>query len=110
LKQDVGSHALMGDTGFEQMDFLQACKFAEGDSRILMQKLARDRVRLTSPVGSSEEQQLTKELQEAMKGGAKAWDANFEKVYDLAWLVVQRNVASICPGTSVRLPCGLSKL
>jgi len=24
LKQDVGSHALMGDTGFEQMDFLQA--------------------------------------------------------------------------------------
>ena len=23
LKQDVGSHALMGDTGFEQMDFLQ---------------------------------------------------------------------------------------
>eukprot|EP00435_Cladocopium_sp_Y103_P018192 s1290_g4.t1 len=110
LKQDVGSHALMGDTGFEQMDFLQACKFAEGDSRILMQKLARDRVRVTTPLGSSEEQQLTKELQEAMKGGAKAWDANFEKVYDLAWLVVQRNVASMCPGTSVRLPCGLSKL
>ena len=28
----------------------------------------------------------------------QAWDANFEKVYDLAWLVVQRNVASMCPG------------
>jgi len=110
LKQDVGSHALMGDTGFEQMDFLQACKFAEGDSRILMQKLARDRVRVTTSLGSSEEQQLAKELQDAMKGGAKAWDANFEKVYDLAWLVVQRNVATMCPGTSVRLPCGLSKL
>ena len=30
--------------------------------------------------------------------GGQAWDANFEKVYDLAWLVVQRNVASMCPG------------
>lgn len=29
--------------GFEMTDFLQACKFAEGDSRILMQKMARDR-------------------------------------------------------------------
>ena len=45
LKQEVGSYALMGDTGFEHMDFLQCCKFAEGDSRILMQKLARDRYR-----------------------------------------------------------------
>merc|ERR1719454_1016669 len=45
LKQEVGSFALMGGTGFEQMDFLQCCKFAEGDSRILMQKMARDRLR-----------------------------------------------------------------
>ncbi|KAK3256136.1 hypothetical protein CYMTET_34714, partial [Cymbomonas tetramitiformis] len=37
LKQEVGSYALMGDTGFEHTDFLQCCKFAEGDSRILMQ-------------------------------------------------------------------------
>ena len=43
LKQDVGSFALMAGSGFEQMDFLQCCKFAEGDSRILMQKMARDR-------------------------------------------------------------------
>merc|ERR1711939_444783 len=48
LKQEVGSHALMGGTGFEQMDFLQCCKFAEGDSRILMQKMSRDRVRTFS--------------------------------------------------------------
>ena len=45
LKQEVGSYALMGGTGFEQMDFLQCCKFAEGDSRILMQKMARDSFR-----------------------------------------------------------------
>ena len=42
LKQEVGSFALMDDAGFKHMDFLQCCKFAEGDSRILMQKLARD--------------------------------------------------------------------
>jgi hypothetical protein len=36
LKQEVGSYALMNNTGFEHMDFLQCCKFAEGDSRILM--------------------------------------------------------------------------
>lgn len=45
LKQEVGSFALMEDAGFKHLDFLQCCKFAEGDSRILMQKLARDRYR-----------------------------------------------------------------
>ena len=45
LKQEVGSYALKGDSGFENLDFLQCCKFAEGDSRILMQKLARDGVK-----------------------------------------------------------------
>eukprot|EP00449_Zooxanthella_nutricula_P018949 CAMPEP_0198533762 /NCGR_PEP_ID=MMETSP1462-20131121/34785_1 /TAXON_ID=1333877 /ORGANISM="Brandtodinium nutriculum, Strain RCC3387" /LENGTH=52 /DNA_ID=CAMNT_0044263677 /DNA_START=1 /DNA_END=156 /DNA_ORIENTATION=- len=33
LKQELGSYALMGGTGFEKMDYLQCCKFAEGDSR-----------------------------------------------------------------------------
>ena len=28
------------------MDFLQCCKFAEGDSRILMQKMARDKLKV----------------------------------------------------------------
>ncbi len=37
LKQEVGSFALMAGTGFERTDYLQCCKFAEGDSRILMQ-------------------------------------------------------------------------
>jgi hypothetical protein len=36
LKQEVGSFALMGDAGFAHLDFLQCCKFAEGDSRILV--------------------------------------------------------------------------
>lgn len=46
LRNEVGSFALMRDSGFAQTDFLQCCKFAEGDSRILMQKMARDRMRL----------------------------------------------------------------
>eukprot|EP00227_Mantoniella_beaufortii_P000632 CAMPEP_0197615092 /NCGR_PEP_ID=MMETSP1326-20131121/59855_1 /TAXON_ID=1155430 /ORGANISM="Genus nov. species nov., Strain RCC2288" /LENGTH=585 /DNA_ID=CAMNT_0043183973 /DNA_START=106 /DNA_END=1864 /DNA_ORIENTATION=+ len=45
LRQEVGSYALMSGTGFEHTDFLQCCKFAEGDSRILMMKVARDRLR-----------------------------------------------------------------
>merc|ERR1711879_637615 len=80
LKQDVGSYALMGETGFEQMDFLQACKFAEGDSRILMQKLARDRVKRNDAVGSAHEQELAKKLQEVLKNGPQGWDENFEIV------------------------------
>merc|ERR1719233_911898 len=45
LKQEVGSYALMSTSGFGQTDFLQVCKFAEGDSRILQLKMARDAMR-----------------------------------------------------------------
>jgi acyl-CoA oxidase len=44
LQQEVGSFALLGGSGFEHMDMLLCCKFAEGDERILMQKMARDRL------------------------------------------------------------------
>lgn len=47
----------VGGTGFEQADFLQCCKFAEGDSRILMLKMARDRLRVaqkSGPVGGAQ--------------------------------------------------------
>jgi hypothetical protein len=110
LKQDVGSYALMGDTGFEQMDFLQACKFAEGDSRILMQKLARDRVKRTDAVGSAQEQDLAKKLQEVLKSGPKGWDENFETVYDLAWVVCERISGTLVPGVKLSLPVGLSRM
>ena len=89
LKQEVGSFALMAGTGFEQLDFLQCCKFAEGDSRILMQKMARD---LMQSGGNTiqEKQALKKlqgELQVAIKAGNtkhKAWDICWESVYALA--------------------------
>lgn len=45
LQNEIGSYALMADSGFGQRDFLTCCKFAEGDTRILMQKLARDQLK-----------------------------------------------------------------
>lgn len=41
----------MVGSGFDQMDFLQCCKFAEGDSRILMLKMARDCMSLHQKTG-----------------------------------------------------------
>eukprot|EP00128_Syssomonas_multiformis_P005568 Colp12_sorted_trinity150504_noHs@34804 len=71
LRNDVGSYALMSGTGFEQTDFLVCCKFAEGDSRILMQKMARDRLREYSQGKAAnqtpKEIALCKEISEAME-------------------------------------------
>jgi acyl-CoA oxidase len=51
LRQEVGSYALMYGTGFELMDMLLCCKFAEGDSRILQMKLSRDRMKRVAKDG-----------------------------------------------------------
>ena len=102
LKQEVGSYALMSGNGFENMDFLQCCKFAEGDSRILMLKMARDRMRVfqkTGPTdGSEEENALCLEILQGIEGemntngGDKqaAFDSEWVKVYDLARLIMAR--------------------
>lgn len=110
LKQDVGSYALMAGKGFGEMDFLQCCKFAEGDSRILMQKVSRDRVKVSQPLGTDAENALAAELKQISGQGQEAWDENFEKVYDLAWIIVKRNFDEIAPGESLGLPIGISKL
>lgn len=51
LEQEVGSYALMAESGFIYKDMLLCCKFAEGDSRILMQKMARDELKLARERG-----------------------------------------------------------
>ena len=93
LKNEVGSYALMQGTGFEQADFLTCCKFAEGDSRILMQKLARDRVRvfkkkeLDVPAAEwSAEQTLCDALARN--------EEDFDAVYKLADLIMERVMAT----------------
>jgi acyl-CoA oxidase len=45
LEHEVGSYALMANSGFIYKDMLLCCKFAEGDSRILKQKMARDELK-----------------------------------------------------------------
>merc|ERR1740117_2569221 len=51
LEQEVGSYALMASSGFIYKDMLLCCKFAEGDSRILMQKMARDELKKAKDKG-----------------------------------------------------------
>ena len=79
LQNEVGSYALMAGTGFEQKDFLTCCKFAEGDSRILMQKMSRDRLKLfekkqasTDPATWDEETKLCAALGGKIAADAKA--------------------------------------
>ncbi|KAJ9457412.1 Acyl-coenzyme A oxidase [Diplonema papillatum] len=89
LQNEVGSYALMQGTGFDQRDFLTCCKFAEGDSRILMQKMARDRVRVfkKKEAGAAEselteEQVLCKRLSEQ--------DDDYDALYALAYKIIDR--------------------
>jgi len=94
LKQEVGSYALMADTGFDNTDFLQCCKFAEGDSRILMQKMARDAVKAYKKgdkTGVEKEDSLAKDLAD---GGKENWDKNWRKVFGLAEAAMQRKISS----------------
>jgi acyl-CoA oxidase len=51
LEQEVGSYALMAESGFIYKDMLLCCKFAEGDSRILMQKMVRDELKRAQKKG-----------------------------------------------------------
>jgi len=107
LKQEVGSYALMGGTGFEHLDFLQCCKFAEGDSRILMHKLARDQVKSFSSgvkgstSGSERENELCQELMmKVASGGKDGWDSSWKIVFDLA-STIQRRVISEWTGSNL---------
>lgn len=101
LKQEVGSFALMAGKGFERMDFLQCLKFAEGDSRILMQKLARDRMarfKRDPSDGTADEVALCKELTTAIASGdPNAWDEQWKLVYNLAEAVIRNTVDSFAP-------------
>lgn len=113
LKQEVGSYALMGTSGFVHLDFLQCCKFAEGDSRVLMLKMARDRLRRfgkeakagSPPITEEEEErQLCSELAKALaaaKGDkaveARLWDENWRTVYALAEVVMARTMDKVVP-------------
>jgi acyl-CoA oxidase len=119
LRQEVGSYALMAGTGFEHTDFLQCCKFAEGDSRVLMMKMARDRAgrmaklkKKTHPAAgedafavfastfrSRREAEAAAALAEALEDAAsrglspaEAWDEVSESAYALAAIAIEEIV------------------
>jgi acyl-CoA oxidase len=105
LKREVGSYALMGGTGFEHVDFLYCCSFAEGDSRILMQKLARDRLKnFSSEKPSSLNMNTNKEVQLCVKlqsAGKNGWDKEFETVYALANTIIERTMDEVLSSGSL---------
>lgn len=112
LQNEVGSYALMAGSGFENIDFLVCCKFAEGDSRILMQKMSRDRMKryikqADAPDGVDAgdweaENTACAALQKKM--GAlmaaegleyqEAWDRCWVEVYDLSEMIMARTMKS----------------
>merc|ERR1712107_276108 len=101
LEQEVGSFVLMMGSGFEHKDVLLCCKFAEGDSRILQQKLVRDCLKWVSELSRGEifsqlcggnmsrgrmitALKLGRKLQtdaKAMGDPIQAWNSAFEDVY-----------------------------
>jgi len=98
LKQEVGSYALMTGCGFEQLDYLQCCKFAEGDSRILMQKMSRDRLKAFQKGDRGNEQETR--LCEELLAAAKAGNAEVEhfRAYSLAEAIIERTVDQVTGG------------
>merc|ERR1712062_141980 len=90
LKQTVGSRALMVGSGFEEMDGMQVAKFAEGESFVLMQKIARDNVKNVAAPGMTDQE---KTICEELRGkGPEEWVAKFDQVYHLAELVMDRTM------------------
>lgn len=112
LQQDIGSYALMAETGFENIDFLTCCKFAEGDSRILQQKMSRDRMKRFvdqaglpkggDPEDWERENEACNVLQRKMaemimrEGVEKhvAWDRCYEDVYNLSEIIMEGTMKS----------------
>jgi acyl-CoA oxidase len=107
LRNEVGSYALMKSSGFGQTDFLQCCKFAEGDSRILMQKMARDRMKLFGAGKidrfSQKELDQCRELNLLLEADVKenraeskndAWDLRWREVYGLAYASMEAVIST----------------
>jgi len=108
LKQEVGSFALMRGSGFENLDYLNCCKFAEGDSRILSQKIARDRLGQfkRKQEGTEKEVALCMSIGAALassKNKAQAWNQQWQSVYQLADLVIDRVVQEWAPRVVAKL-------
>jgi len=118
LRMEVGSYALMHDTGFELVDMFLCCKFAEGDSRILQQKLTRDRLKqlrsdgigasvmkAINPMDDENTEAMTalllgQKLQPAGRDREKMaalMDEHWSDIYKLADQVSERHIRTLTP-------------
>jgi hypothetical protein len=108
-------------TGFELMDMLLCCKFAEGDSRILQMKLMRDRLKrvqkegplstaLSIVNGSGDGKEAMAALQLAQKLAPAGRDVqklnklmtqHWQDIYKLAELVEDRIIRNTKPASFV---------
>jgi len=113
LARELGSYALMYESGLGTTHWLLMCQFAEGDTRILQQKLARDSMKKFKATswkdtgkeivfGTSAEQQEMKvrfQLSHALSSAAgpedagRLWNENYALVYELAETVCARHIA-----------------
>ena len=117
LQEELGSQALMagdGHCGFMHADIILCAKFAEGDNRMLMQKLARDHLKQFQARGAvavldrfSMNPYIRAEAALCMKIGGKlravasagaqaiyeAWNESWEDIYALADTVCDRHLA-----------------
>lgn len=111
--KEVGSYGLMAESKFQATDMLKCCKFAEGDTRILMQKITRDNLiafnkssfssklyTLTSGFLSSTYRPETikmTQLAYAMFGLSKkqmpaAWNDNWNTIFEVADKICDRHI------------------
>jgi|EP00927_Polykrikos_kofoidii_P014649 alkylation response protein AidB-like acyl-CoA dehydrogenase len=104
LKQTVGSRALMANSGFESLDSMQVAKFAEGESFVLMMKLARDRVKQKNLSNVKKEEEAI--VAELGKSSPAQWAAKADQVYHLAELVMDRTMEELM-GSS--MPRGIAR-
>lgn len=85
LKQTVGAYALMEQSMFGLLDNMHVAKCAEGESCILMAKMARDRMQAGDvPNSGEEEQKIVAELSKS------SLTAEADKAFYLAELVMDR--------------------
>jgi acyl-CoA oxidase len=85
LKQTVGAYALMEHSQFGLLDNMHVAKCAEGESCILMAKMARDRMQKGDvPNSGEEEQKLVAELRQS------SLTVESDKAFYLAELVMDR--------------------
>lgn len=90
LQNEIGSYALMDSSGFGQRDFLTCCKFAEGDTRILMQQIAKNQLKKYSTKNLSQNQEINNLCFKILETN----NNNQLLIYDLANLIINERVNS----------------